>query len=222
MVNNDLSPSVKTRLEIQLHIDESVFGHDFDLRIMADPDYAKNIRILRRRLMVIRDFRDKTNRDLMDVVVFIKQSMASIERNCFGPTGQTFMIKNLYWGQLGMFNTKINGRCKSCGGSVDFDECSHGSGCSGNCQPFNRKCHCNFSGEVGISCDGYGRAPYYPARCDPKYPYENHWYNNIPGPHGVFGGYGPGENPDRVLCSEYTVLAGGRAVPKKGCRPVKQ
>ena len=69
MVNNDLTPVIQNRLEIQLHIDESITGQTFDLRYAADPNYPHNVRALRRRIMVIRDFRDHTNREQMDIVL---------------------------------------------------------------------------------------------------------------------------------------------------------
>ena len=52
MVNNDISVTIRTQLEVQLHIDESITGQEFDLRVAAQPDYARSIRILRRRRLV--------------------------------------------------------------------------------------------------------------------------------------------------------------------------
>jgi hypothetical protein len=50
--------------------------------------------------MIIRDFREEMNREIADVVIFVKEALASIEKNNFGPPGQTYQVLNLYWGQL--------------------------------------------------------------------------------------------------------------------------
>ncbi len=65
-----------------------------------DPNYPDVVHQLNERLLVIRDFREETNRNAADVVVFVKNGLAAIEQNKFGPPGQTYQVKNLYWGQL--------------------------------------------------------------------------------------------------------------------------
>ena len=85
MVNNDLTEVVRDRLIQQLHIDEVISGDEFDLRFSVDPNYTRNIRALRRRLMVVRDHQDTSNREEMDIVLFIKSGMISVTKNCFGP-----------------------------------------------------------------------------------------------------------------------------------------
>jgi len=217
MVNNDLTASVQNRLQIQLHISETITGQDLDLRIAADPEYVQSIRAMRQRLLVMRDFRETANRTEMDVVIFIRESMVYVEKNCFGPTGKAFALNDIYWGQLGIFDTNLQRSCgKDCGCS-EHNEC----GCDSRpCQPYDKKCGCGCStGNCG--CVINGRAPYYPARCDPEFPEENHWYNQVRSS-GVFGGNGCGQSPDRVLCKQYFCDTKGNVIPQLGCRLVKQ
>jgi hypothetical protein len=197
MVNHDLSASVQNRLQIQLHIDETITGQELDLRIAADPSYPQSVRIMRQRILVMRDFRETTNRAEMDVVIFVRESMVYIECNCFGPTGKAFALSGIHWGQLGIYDTDINRSCTT------------------------NSCGCSTSCNCGV-IDGYGQSPYYPARFDPMYPAENHWYNQVSGSR-VFGSTGCCEtSPDRVLCRQYWCDSNGNVIPQLGCRVVKQ
>jgi len=207
MVNNDLSTSAQNQLQVQLHIDETITGQELDLRIAADPNYIHDVRAMRQRVMVMRDFRETANRTEMDVVIFVREAMVYVERNCFGPTGQSFYLAYLHWGQLGIYDTNVNRSCK-------HEHC----GCGGEygCGAPPSTCGCG----IPICCDGYGRAPFYPARFDPKYPHENHPYNQIPSSH-VFGNCGCSQSLDRVLCRRYFV-SGKTVIPQTDCRQVKQ
>ena len=111
MINNDISITWQSRLMIQLHIDEAISGMEFDLRLAADPDYPRNVRALRRRVLVLRDHRDQTNRTEMDIVMFTKEGLISVTRNCFGPPGQTYRLKDIYWGALCIYHTDLNRTC---------------------------------------------------------------------------------------------------------------
>ena len=180
MVNNDLSDVTQQRLVTQLSITEAITGDEFDLRYAANPEYPKAIRVLRQRLMVIRSFQDKTNSHEMDVLCFVKNALISVARNCFGPPGQTYPVKNITWGNLCIYNTELDrhDRCSCCGGdSWGF-------------------------------CDGYGKILYYPATFDPKYPKENHWYNQpwLPCCWGCGRCSHAGE--EFTLCSKYKYKAG--------------
>jgi len=193
MVNNDLSESVQNRLEIQLHIDETITGQEFDLRVAADPNYPRSIRILRRRLMVVRDHRDPTNRDQMDIVMFVKEGMISVTKNCFGPPGQTYLLRDIYWGAICIYHTVIDRSCQT--------TCSC---CGGVAYPY---------------CDGYGRAPYYPATYDPAYPEENHDYYQTTGCCSGCGGC-CSASPEYQLCRVYYCNSSG-CIPELDCRLVK-
>jgi hypothetical protein len=204
MVNNDLSVSVQNRLQIQLHIDETINGQELDLRIAADPTYPQNVRAVRHRVMIMRDLRETNNRTEMDLVIFVRESMVYVERNCFGPTGKSIYLSNVTWGQLGIFDTDLDRTCN--------DNC----GCSTN------NCSSLICGCCSPIYDGYGRAPYYPARFDPKYPAENHWYNQIRESH-VFSSTGCcGQSRDRLLCRRYYCDTQGNVIPQEDCRCVKQ
>jgi hypothetical protein len=148
MINTDLTESTQNRLVIQLHIDETITGEEFDVRFAADPDYPTSVRALRRRIMVVRDHRDATNRDQMDIVFFLKNGMLSVTKNCFSPPGQTYLLKDIYWGAFCIYNTDINRTCNSI---------------------------CPTCGGLSYT-DGYAPSPYYPATYDPAFPTENHPY----------------------------------------------
>jgi non-homologous end joining protein Ku len=104
IMNDDLVPSVRAWIEKQLHITETINGATFDQRMANDPNYPSIIKQLNERLLVIRDFREENNRLAADVVVFVKNGLAAIERNNFGPPGQTYHLKNLHWGQLYIYD----------------------------------------------------------------------------------------------------------------------
>lgn len=114
VINNDLTNSVRGHLEIQLHIDETITGAEFDSRVAIDPSYPSTIRQLDRRIMVIRDFREDFDRSIVDIVVFFSHGLIKIERNKFGPPGKTVPAKNLYWGQLCIFETRFDATHPDC------------------------------------------------------------------------------------------------------------
>jgi hypothetical protein len=103
-VNNDLVPQVRSFITTQLHITEWITGTQFDNRIAADPDYIDKIKQMGWRLMVERNYQELDNRTLPDVVIFVKNGMASIEYNNFGPPKPQFPVLNLHWGQFGIFS----------------------------------------------------------------------------------------------------------------------
>lgn len=95
-VNSDLNKILKDTLISQLHITESITGAEFDSRIVAQPDYPTIIHASHLRILVIRDsFRDNTNRNLADIVMFVKQGLASIEFKNYGPPGLTLPVNKI-------------------------------------------------------------------------------------------------------------------------------
>jgi hypothetical protein len=123
MVNNDLSPIIQQKLVSQLHIDQVLTGEEFDASVAADPSFVQTVRALRRRIMVVRNFRETNNRTLCDVIIFVKAALASVEKNCFGPPGSTHMVKNLTWGQLCIYDTDLNRSCQKHGTTPCNCEC---------------------------------------------------------------------------------------------------
>jgi hypothetical protein len=91
-VNNDLTEQVKSVLKNQLFLSDVISGEEFDARVIADPNYVNVIRNSFQRVLVIRSFWDHTNRELANVVIFIKNGLAAIEQNNFGPPGQTYPV----------------------------------------------------------------------------------------------------------------------------------
>lgn len=86
-VNNDLTDQVKNYLAKQLFISDIMDGYTFDNNVSYDPNFIKNIYIENNRLLVIRSFWELTNRDLADVVIFVKEGMGYIIQNKSGTTG---------------------------------------------------------------------------------------------------------------------------------------
>lgn len=95
-VNNDLSGNVQEVLMRQLFIHEAMTGTEFDARVSGNPSYPEEVHLNNLRILVIRSFYEETNRDLADVVIFIKAGLASIEANKFGPPGLTLPVDHLY------------------------------------------------------------------------------------------------------------------------------
>lgn len=105
-VNDDLSPSVRENLIRQLFINQVMDGATFDGYVNIDPLYPSKIKQLNRRIMVVRTFANReqvSTWEIPDVVMFIKQGLATVEINKFGPPGLTLPVLKLYWGALGIF-----------------------------------------------------------------------------------------------------------------------
>lgn len=101
-VNSDLTQNVINKLKSQLFITDIFDGNTFD-GYVADSQFLIDCKSQNKRVMVIRPFNDYNNRHLADVAIFIKNGLASIEINKFGPPGQTYKVLELYWGKLGVF-----------------------------------------------------------------------------------------------------------------------
>lgn len=105
IVNDDLAPSTRSHLIRQLFINSVLDGYTFDSYVAADDQYVNKLKQLNQRVMVVRTFQDRDQVPtwtLADVVVFIKQGLAAIEINKFGPHGLTLPVLHLYWGALGI------------------------------------------------------------------------------------------------------------------------
>lgn len=109
MVNNDLTDNVKNMLIRQLQINYVFDGYQFDTLIANDPGYRENVvRKFKLRILVVRNHQEIQNRDQMDLVIFVKDGLAALEINKFGPHGITKPVVNLYWGALGWFGHNYN------------------------------------------------------------------------------------------------------------------
>lgn len=95
-INADINDGIRTTLQSQLYIDDTMDGYEFDDRVAADPNYPDIIHSSGIRILVIRpNFRDYTNRNLADVVMFVSHGLAAIEKNNFGPPGLTLDIQRI-------------------------------------------------------------------------------------------------------------------------------
>lgn len=107
-VNSDLTEQVKGVLKKQLFINEEYSDTEFDLLVTSDPAYTSKIKSQGKRILVIRaDLQDYTNRDLADIVIFIKMGLARIEKNNYGPPELTLPVTGLYIHKLMRWNGLI-------------------------------------------------------------------------------------------------------------------
>lgn len=102
-VNNDLTPNIQAHLEKQLHINQTFDGYMFDGYVANNPSFKDLVIRFNQRVLVIRPFTETQNRDIADVVIFIKTAMASVLKNKFGPPIDTYPVEKLHWGQLSIF-----------------------------------------------------------------------------------------------------------------------
>jgi len=103
--NADINDGIKAKITSQLFIDETMTDIEFDARVQADPTYPDQVHLNGIRILVLRQtFQDYTNRNLADVVFFVKQGLASIEKNNFGPPALTFPVDRFNMYELLRFN----------------------------------------------------------------------------------------------------------------------
>jgi len=106
-INEDLNDTLKAKIKTQLYVHEAISGAEFDARVAVDPNYPTVVKLQNIRILVIRNLHDHTNRNLADVVIFVKAGLAAIEKNNFGPPGLTLPVNNFYIHQLLRENGKI-------------------------------------------------------------------------------------------------------------------
>lgn len=100
-INADINDGIKNTLSSQLYIDEIMTDTEFDARILLDPSYPDQIHFNEMRIIVVlQDFRNYTNRNLADIVMFLKLGLAHIEINKLGPPGLALPIQHINIYQL--------------------------------------------------------------------------------------------------------------------------
>ena len=73
-----------TNLQRQLNIDETMCKEEFDARVEGTPEYPRIVHLQGLRILVILEsFQDMYLRNLADVVLFVKQGLASVQKNKF-------------------------------------------------------------------------------------------------------------------------------------------
>lgn len=93
---NDLTIGTLTT---QLFIDNILTFHQFNDLVASLPSFPDIVHLQNLRVLVILpDFRDYTNRDLADVVLFYSHGLITVEKNNFGPPRQTYPLErvNIY------------------------------------------------------------------------------------------------------------------------------
>ena len=137
LVPNIPQSSIQT-IDVQLQITETISFSEFNVRLAADPNYPRVVRLNRLRILVILpDFQDTTNRHLADVVMFVKQGLASVEKCKYGPPGFTLDIQrinifNLLFGIKHSNNTVWCFPCEPCCHCGEFHPSEH---CPEQCCP---------------------------------------------------------------------------------------
>ncbi len=96
LIPNTPYPSTVNTIDVQLEINETMTFAEFNARVAVDPSYPTQIHLNELRILVILpDFHDLTNRELADIVLFVKQGLASVEKSKFGPPGLTLDVQRL-------------------------------------------------------------------------------------------------------------------------------
>ena len=111
MINNDLTDQVLEFISRQLFLTDIFDGYEFLMALDADGydgyDFLPWIRSKNRRVAVIQSHQEKAHRELFDLVLFVKNGLASVECNKFGPPGLTLPVTKLYWGILGVYDIPV-------------------------------------------------------------------------------------------------------------------
>jgi len=95
-INSDLNDTSKATLRSQLYINQIITGKQFDDVVAIDPTFPDQIHLNGARVLVIRDeFYPYPNYNLADVVVFLKQRLATVEKNNLGPPKLTLSLDRL-------------------------------------------------------------------------------------------------------------------------------
>lgn len=107
LCNADLSPNVQSALIRQLMISRDGYnqfmlidGYEFNNRVLADPNYPQIIKGANLKVLVFNTLRDYTNRNLFDVVLFIKAGLVTVLTNNIGPGNFTIPLDQLYYSEL--------------------------------------------------------------------------------------------------------------------------
>lgn len=130
-VNNELNEISYQTLRNQLQLTEIISKNEFDARVSADPNYPVIVRGFKTRVLVVLEtFQDFVNRDLADIVMFIKQGMAYIERNNYGPPGLTYSIQRFNIYDLLRYN-------------LSEEVVIYPNNAIGKCCQINKTCNCN-------------------------------------------------------------------------------
>lgn len=180
------SVSELSNLQIQLFIDDTMTKEEFDARIASDPNYPTIVHLQNLRILVILpkhvpfcELMKKHNLEHADVVMFLHQGLADIEKNHFGPPGQNYELQriNIYEVLRAVHSSNVAMAPGWCSFPEDgCDRCHSGFFCD-ICHTFSgiRKCYqcgcaCKCFCDVGlIDNQGVRSSPVHLRNCDNEY-----------------------------------------------------
>jgi hypothetical protein len=99
--NDDLTLITQNFLTQQLQLSVVMSGASFDALYAANPNYKQTLYQTNTRILVMRDLKDHTNRNVADVVLFIKGAIATHLKDGYGAPTQAYSLENLTWAKLG-------------------------------------------------------------------------------------------------------------------------
>lgn len=99
-LNSDTPEQPLSVVQRQLFIDETIDLNEFNSRISNDQDYSSKIRTAGTRILVLIDYSSIVNRDLADVVIYVKFGLAYVQKNNFGPPGLSIPVDRMYLQKL--------------------------------------------------------------------------------------------------------------------------
>lgn len=180
---SDASVSELTNLQIQLFIDDTMTKAEFDNRVAVDPNYPTIVHLQNLRILVILPtFRDGYNRQYADVVIFLHQGLADVEKNHFGPPCQNYDIQRITLYSLLRAAHSPNvvtlpfgfgcGGGEGCGcGTCKYpffcDRCHNFSGMK-KCRKCGCDCHCGCTTGI-IDQQGLQSSPVHAPNCENEY-----------------------------------------------------
>lgn len=95
-INSNISTGVIEKLTKQLFIDQIITANEFDGYVALDGYYPDEQHGLDKRILVLRDLLDYTNRDMADIVLCYSKGMIYVEESKLGPRGKTLRLQDLY------------------------------------------------------------------------------------------------------------------------------
>lgn len=118
-VNSDIGSVAQNTIATQLSIDEVMSNTEFNARVVADPNYPIVVHINNLRILVTQpDYQlDTTNREFADIVLFVKQGMATVLDHNFGPPTISMAVQRLNLYNLSGIIKSINFKrfhCRKC------------------------------------------------------------------------------------------------------------
>lgn len=172
-----------TILQTQLHIADTMTKQEFDDRVSADPNYPTIVHLQGLRILVIvpkyndgYHYMAVPNIQYADVVMFLHQGLADIEKNNFGPPFQSFEIQRLTMYELLRANKSSNvvilpfyamPTCSSCKYPFFCDRCHTFSGIR-TCGGCGCGCQCGCTCGL-IDNQGIKKSIIYAPNCDNEY-----------------------------------------------------